>query len=65
MPWFTLGRLPKIKISFSSNGCNGGVKNSILSGLLKDGLDEKNDVDLNKILKAIEYFKDEDLKDAY
>lgn len=41
------------------------LKNSILSGLLKDGLDEKNDVDLNKILKAIEYFKDEDLKDAY
>lgn len=41
------------------------IKNSILAGLLKDGLDKKNKVDLEKILKAIEYFKDEDLKDSY
>lgn len=40
------------------------IRNSILAGLLKDGLDGKNQVNINEILKAIEYFKSEDPQEA-
>ncbi|HBN5549423.1 TPA: hypothetical protein OUB89_000976 [Proteus mirabilis] len=41
------------------------IRNSILAGLLKDGLDGKYQIDMSKILKAIEYFKSEDPQNAY
>ena len=34
------------------------VRDSILYGLLKDATDGRNGVDLNKIIEAIEYFKE-------